>query len=69
MDDIGAPERDRARTSTRPSGPLRPHSPPREGAYVRRRRREAIPVSAATTRSRTPDRLCAEAVDLARSAA
>lgn len=36
---------------------------------MRRRRREAIPVSAATTRSRTPDRLCAEAVDLARSAA
>src|SRR3954454_1700267 len=39
------------------------------GALVRRRRREAIPVSAATTRSRTPDRLCAEAVDLARAAA
>lgn len=36
---------------------------------MRRRRREAIPVSAATTRSRTPDRLCAEAVDLARAAA
>ena len=39
------------------------------GALVRRRRREAIPVSAATTRSRYPDRLCAEAVDLARAAA
>ncbi|MFD8796176.1 DUF3027 domain-containing protein, partial [Streptomyces vinaceus] len=26
-------------------------------------------MSAATTRSRTPDRLCAEAVDLARTAA
>src|SRR3954463_7306238 len=38
-------------------------------APVRRRRREAIPVSAATTRSRTPDRLCAEAIDLARAAA
>lgn len=36
---------------------------------MRRRRREAIPVSAATTRSRTPDRLCAEAIDLARTAA
>ena len=42
---------------------------------MRRRRREAIPVSAATTRSRTPrtprtpDRLCAEAVDLAWEAA
>ena len=41
----------------------------RAGAPVRRRRREARPVSAATTRSRTPDRLCAEAVDLARAAA
>src|SRR5690606_40340532 len=39
------------------------------GVLVRRRRREAIPVSAATTRSRTPDRLCAEAVVLARAAA
>ena len=58
----------RARTLTRPPGPLRP--PPVRirlpGAPVRRRRREARPVSAATTRSRTPDRLCAEAVDLAR---
>src|SRR5690349_22510344 len=69
MDGVGAPECDRARTSTRPTGPLRPHPRRRNGAPVRRRRREAIPVSAATTRSRTPDRLCAEAVDLARAAA
>lgn len=54
----------------RPSGPLRLRPVPHEsaGAPVRRRRREARPVSAAT-RSRTPDRLCAEAVDLARAAA
>src|SRR5690606_13715349 len=63
-----------ARPSTirrgRRRGPaVRSVRPPRlSGALVRRRRREAIPVSAAT-RSRTPDRLCAEAVDLARAAA
>ena len=52
------------------SAPLRARPVARSaGAPVRRRRREAIPVSAATTRSRTPDRLCAEAVDLARAAA
>src|SRR4051812_4338958 len=69
MDGRGAPERDRTRTSMRPTGPLRPFHRPQARAPVRRRRREAIPVSAATTRSRTPDRLCAEAVDLARAAA
>lgn len=58
-------------TSMRPLGPLRLRPVPRESvsAPVIRRRREARPVSAATTRSRTPDRLCAEAVDLARAAA
>src|SRR5690606_41530594 len=39
------------------------------GAVVRRRRKEAIPVGAATTRGRTPGRLGAEAVGLARAAA
>ena len=59
----------RARTSTR--SPVRSARRPSDARRrtVRRRRREAIPVSAATTRSRTPDRLCAEAVDLARDAA
>src|SRR3954449_8629965 len=69
MDGRGAPERDRTRTSMRPTGPLRPLHRRRHPHSCRRRRREAIPVSAATTRSRTPDRLCAEAVDLARAAA
>src|ERR1700742_120084 len=52
------------------SAPPSARTPLTAGAPVLlRRRREAIPVSAATTRSRTPDRLCAEAVDLARGAA
>ncbi|MBY8846957.1 DUF3027 domain-containing protein [Streptomyces sp. SP2-10] len=52
----------------RSPGPLRRRNRRRQPHSTRRRRREAIPVSA-TTRSRTPDRLCAEAVDLARAAA
>lgn len=80
MDGVGAPGTSGADVDAAPWSA--PSVPPRKGgALVRRRRREAIPVSAATTRSRTqrtprttrtsrtPDRLCAEAVELARAAA
>src|SRR4051794_22704287 len=69
MDGVGAPECDRGADVAAAQRSAPSASPPRNGAPVRRRRREAIPVSAATTRSRTPDRLCAEAVGFARAAA